>query len=60
MIIFSHREIIPSDILCIDKRNSQRIERKHLTFHTRLKHLARRFICYSKSLGMIWFCLVWL
>ncbi|MCL1970650.1 MAG: IS1 family transposase, partial [Candidatus Bathyarchaeota archaeon] len=28
----------------------QRIERKHLTFRTRLKRLARKTICYSKSL----------
>ncbi|WP_343378039.1 IS1 family transposase [Candidatus Bathycorpusculum sp.] len=28
------------------------MERKHLTFRTRLKCLARRTICYSKSLDM--------
>ena len=27
-------------------------ERKHLTFRTRLKRLARKTICYSKSLDM--------
>ena len=49
---FAYHEIIPRDILCTGKRNTQRIERKHLTFRTRLKRLARKTICYSKSLEM--------
>jgi insertion element IS1 protein InsB len=32
------------------KRNTQRIERKHLTLRTRLKRLARKTICFSKSI----------
>jgi len=49
---FAYHEIVPSNILQTGKRNTQRIERKHLTFRTRLKRLARKTICYSKSLDM--------
>ena len=31
------------------KRNTQRIERKHLNLRTRIKRLARKTICFSKS-----------
>ncbi|MBW4528997.1 MAG: IS1 family transposase [Phormidium tanganyikae FI6-MK23] len=31
------------------KANTQRIERKHLTFRTWIKRLARKTICFSKS-----------
>ena len=34
------------------KRNTQRIERKHLTLCTRIKRLARKTICFSKSSQM--------
>ena len=34
------------------KRNTQQIERKHLTLRTRLKRLVRRTICFSKSIEM--------
>ena len=33
----------------IGKANTQRIERKHLTLRTRIKRLARRTICFSKT-----------
>jgi insertion element IS1 protein InsB len=33
----------------IGKANTQKIERKHLTMRTRIKRLARRTICFSKS-----------
>lgn len=33
----------------IGKRNTQRIERKHLTWRTRIKRLTRKSICFSKS-----------
>ena len=36
----------------IGKRNTQRIERKHLTLRTRIKCLARNTICFSKSVLM--------
>lgn len=32
----------------IGKPNTQKIERKHLTFRTRIKRLARKTICFSK------------
>ncbi|PZV04645.1 MAG: transposase, partial [Leptolyngbya sp.] len=34
------------------KRNTQKIERKHLTLRTRIKRLARKTICFSKSVLM--------
>jgi insertion element IS1 protein InsB len=36
----------------VGKRNTQRIERKHLTLRTRIKRLARKTICFSKSVLM--------
>jgi insertion element IS1 protein InsB len=33
----------------IGKANTQRIERKHLTLRTRIKRLARKTICFSKT-----------
>ncbi len=33
----------------IGKRKTQRIERKHLNLRTRIKRLARKTICFSKS-----------
>ena len=32
------------------KRHTQKIERKHLTLGTRIKRLARKTICFSKSI----------
>jgi insertion element IS1 protein InsB len=34
------------------KRNTQKIERKHLTLRTRIKRLTRKTICFSKSTQM--------
>ena len=34
------------------KRNTQQIERKHLTLRTRIKRLMRKTICFSKSVQM--------
>jgi len=48
----AYRDAIPYNILQVGKKNTQKIERKHLTFRTRLKRLARKTICYSKSLDM--------
>jgi insertion element IS1 protein InsB len=36
----------------VGKRNTQKIERKHLTLRTRIKRLARKTICFSKSMEM--------
>jgi insertion element IS1 protein InsB len=33
----------------VGKANTQKIERKHLTLRHRIKRLARRTICFSKS-----------
>ena len=49
---FAYHKIVPKNILITGKRNTQKIERKHLTFRTRLKRLARKTICYSKTLEM--------
>ena len=37
---------------CPGKRQTQRIERKHLTLRTRLKRLTRKTICFSKSVQL--------
>jgi len=50
---FEYHDIIHSNILTTGKKNTQKIERKHLTFRTRLKRLSRKTICYSKSLRCI-------
>jgi len=34
------------------KRNTQQIERKHLTLRTRIKRLVRKPICFSKSIAL--------
>ena len=49
---YAYHEFIPRGILCTGKCNTQRIERKHLTFRTMLKRLARKTVCYSKSWDM--------
>ena len=36
----------------VGKRNTQRLERKHLTLRTRIKRLVRKSICFSKSIRM--------
>ncbi len=37
---------------CPGKCYTQKIERKHLTLRTRIKRLARKTICFSKSVQM--------
>jgi insertion element IS1 protein InsB len=34
----------------VGKQHTQKIERKHLTLRTRIKRLARKTICFSKSI----------
>jgi len=36
----------------VGKRNTQQLERQHLTLRTRIKRLARKTICFSKSIEM--------
>jgi len=38
--------------LVVSKKNTQRIESKHLNFRTRIKRLVRKTICFSKSFLM--------
>ena len=46
---FAYESRIPQDLLETGKRNTQKIERQHLTLRTRIKRLARKTICFSKS-----------
>ena len=39
---------LPQEQQIVGKRNTQKIERKHLTLRTRIKRLARKTICFSK------------
>lgn len=48
----AYQRILPADRHTVSKRETQRIERKHLDFRTRLKRLARKTICFSKSVQM--------
>ena len=40
---------LPAEYHEICKRKTQRIERKHLRLRTRIKRLARKTICFSKT-----------
>ena len=46
---FAYEKRFSSDILVTGKKNTQQIERDHLTLRTRIKRLARKTICFSKS-----------
>jgi insertion element IS1 protein InsB len=48
----AYERILDPDTHLIGKKNTQRIERKHLTLRTRIKRLARKTICFSKSILM--------
>jgi insertion element IS1 protein InsB len=43
---------LESDVHSPGKRNTQNIERTHLTLRTRIKRLVRKTICFSKSTQM--------
>ncbi len=45
----AYQRQLPLDQHKIGKSNTQRIERKNLNLRTRIKRLARKTICYSKS-----------
>lgn len=45
------RNLFPDEHVA-SKKNTQTIERKHLTLRTRIKRLARKTICFSKSTMM--------
>ena len=44
----AYQRKLPESQHTISKSNTQQIERKHLTFRTRIKRLARKTICFSK------------
>jgi insertion element IS1 protein InsB len=45
----SYGRLLPSDEHFIGKRYTQSIERRNLNLRTRIKRLARKTICFSKS-----------
>ena len=45
----AYQRLLPREEHEEGKRNTQRIERKFLTFRTRIKRLTRKTICFSKS-----------
>jgi insertion element IS1 protein InsB len=44
-----YRRHLPSEQHTVGKLSMQTIERKHLTLRTRLKRLARKTLCFSRS-----------
>jgi insertion element IS1 protein InsB len=46
---YAYRDRIAAENLITGKRNTQQIERDHLTLRTRIKRLCRKTICFSKS-----------
>ena len=47
-----YSKFLPEKQHTIGKSNTQRIERKNLTLRTRVKRLARKTICFSKTIEM--------
>ncbi len=45
----AYQRHLPVQMHEVGKKKTQRIERKHLRLRTRIKRLARRTICFSKS-----------
>ena len=48
----TYQQYLPKDKLTTGKKYTQKIEQKHLTLRTRIKRLARKTICFSKSVVM--------
>ena len=46
---YAYRDKLPADMLVSGKKNTQKIERDHLTLRTRIKRLCRKTICFSKK-----------
>ena len=46
---YAYQKRLSSNVLVSGKKNTQRIERDHLTLRTRIKRLCRKTICFSKS-----------
>ena len=49
---WAYYDLLPTAIHRAGKDQTQSIERKHLDLRTRIKRLARRTICFSKSILM--------
>lgn len=47
-----YKRHLPASTHTVGKIHTQQIERKHLTLRTRIKRLARKTICFSKSVFM--------
>jgi len=47
-----YSKLLPKKSHTVGKSNTQRIERQNLTLRTRIKRLARKTICYSKTIKM--------
>ncbi len=45
----AYQRHLPAELHEIGKRKTQRIEQKHLRLRTRIKRLARKTICFSKT-----------
>ena len=48
----AYLRLLDSQHHTVGKANTQKIERKHLTLRTRIKRLARKTICFSKSIWL--------
>ena len=46
---YAYHDRIAAENLVTGKRNTQQIERNHLTLRTRVKRLCRKTICFSKD-----------
>lgn len=46
----AYQSLLPPDQHLITKRYTQSIERQNLNFRTRIKRLARKTLCFSKSI----------
>ena len=46
---YAYQDKIPYGKLVSGKKNTQKIERDHLTLRTRIKRLCRKTICFSKN-----------
>ena len=46
---YAYQEKISPDKLVPGKKNTQKVERNHLTLRTRIKRLCRKTICFSKN-----------
>jgi insertion element IS1 protein InsB len=48
----TYQRLLDTEGHCPGKRYTQKIERKHLALRTRIKRLARKTLCFSKSILM--------